>query len=247
MKRFLKALPLLLVGGIALTACGSVDVDLKVKDEKTADLSVSVEAPKSAVHDFVEKQLKTQQEQQGASGDVKVPEGYTAGYFLDSNMNQFRPTLGAASKVTYDESNKGKVMEATQTLHDIDLAKLADAGQSTQVPLSVGHDDGRYSLNFTPSAQMFKEVEDATFTVHFPQAVESASAGGEVHGHSVSWDLKNLKDGQTVTAISEGPGLAWWASLLIWLAGIAVTVLLLVLALLPSGKPKPGEDAPAAA
>lgn len=242
MKRILKALPLLLAGGMALTACGSVDVDLKVKDEKTADLSVSVEAPKSAVHDFVEKQLQSQQ----GGGEVEVPEGYTAGFFLDSNMNQFRPSLGAASKVTYDETNKGKLMEAKQTLHDIDLSKLAETGSSTQMPVAVGYDEGRYSFNFTPAAEMFKELEDATFTVHFPQAVESASVGGSVHGHSVSWDLKELKDGQTLTAISEGPGLAWWASLLIWLAGVAVTVLLVVLALLPGGKSEPG-DTPTAA
>jgi hypothetical protein len=237
MKRFLKALPVIIIGGLALTGCGSVDIDMHVKDAKKADVSVSVEAPKKEIHKFVEKQLSAQQSQQGGSSSkVNAPKGYTAGLILDQSVAQMRPYLGEAAKITSKETNRGKVTKATQTLHDISLKGLA-----------VTHAKGRYSFNFTPSAEVLKQLDDVTFTVHLPQAVQSASSDGEVSGHSVTWDLKKVKSGATLTAMSEGPGLAWWASALIWIAGIAVTILLIVIALMPSGKPTPGQEPPAAA
>jgi hypothetical protein len=246
MKRFLKALPVIIIGGLALTGCGSVDIDMHVKDAKKADVSISVEAPKTEVHKYVEKQLKSSQ--QGSSGStVTAPKGYTAGFFLSQNVNQFRSALGEPTKVTSHETNKGKLMKAEQTLHDLDLKTLASTTQQANMPLAVTHAKGRYSFNFTPDASTVKELGDATFTVHLPQAVESASSDGEVSGHSVTWDLKKVKSGATLSAMSEGPGLPWWASALIWIAGIAVTILLIVIALMPSGKPTPGQEPPAAA
>jgi hypothetical protein len=245
MKRFLKALPVAIIGVLALAGCGSVDIDLDVKDVKTADVSVSVEAPKTVVHKYVEKQLKSSQTD--SSSAVDVPKGYTAGFFLSQNVNQFRSALGEPTKVTSHETNKGKLMKAEQTLHDLDLKTLASTTQQANMPLAVTHAKGRYSFNFTPDASTVKELGDATFTVHLPQAVESASSDGEVSGHSVTWDLKKVKSGATLSAMSEGPGLPWWASALIWIAGIAVTILLIVIALMPSGKPTPGQEPPAAA
>jgi hypothetical protein len=248
MKRFLKALPVIIIGGLALTGCGSVDIDMHVKDAKKADVSVSVEAPKKEIHKFVEKQLSAQQSQQGGSSSkVNAPKGYTAGLILDQSVAQMRPYLGEAAKITSKETNRGKVTKATQTLHDISLKGLASTSQQQQMPLAVTHAKGRYSFNFTPSAEVLKQLDDVTFTVHLPQAVQSASSDGEVSGHSVTWDLKKVKSGATLTAMSEGPGLAWWASALIWIAGIAVTILLIVIALMPSGKPTPGQEPPAAA
>lgn len=250
MKRFLKALPLIMIGGLTLTGCGSVDVDLKVHDEKSADLTVQVEAPKKALDSALKKQQKAQQQQQqqqqgGDSGkqpDVKVPEGITLGLLLDSNLQEPRTVLGEPSKVTTKETNHGKTSKVKTTLHDIDVDGLGKAGQARQMPISVSYDNDRYKFTMMPQGQLVKQADDVNFTVHLPRAVENASAGGEVEGHSVTWNLKDLKEGQSITATSENPGLPWWASLLIWVAGVAVTVLLIVIAFMPGGKPEPQQD-----
>lgn len=239
-KRFLTVLPLILAGGLALTGCGSVDVGIHVKNQDSADVKVTVEGSKTEMDQLLS---------QSSSGSSAA--GVTAGLFLDSTVSQARQSVAAPGSYHFSESNKGDVQKAEASLDDVALGDLPTlAMQST-----VAYDSDRYTFTGVRPADATlgktstsSEMVPVTLSVTFPQAVESASADGEVQGNTVTWDVTSMKAEQTFTAVTAGPGLAWWASLLIWLAGTAAVVLLACIAFMSGRKDgRSGTEDPKAA
>lgn len=241
MKRFLKALPLLLVGGMALAGCGSMDVDVKVQSADKVDVTISAEATNEEMEAFIKKGT--------GSDDPAMAKKYSIGSLLQSNVNSLRlPSQQSAGldrpdSVTFSENNEGDKQSAEVTMKGLSSSVLG----STAIQGKVSFESERYTfsavrpkdtaLGKAEAAQGAEASEAApvALTVEFPNPVSEATAGGEIHGNSVTWNLKDIKEDTALTAVTSGPGMAWWVSALLWVAGVIVTVLLVAITLMSSG------------
>ena len=235
-KRLLKVLPLLIAGGLALTGCGSVDVGIHVNNKDSADVKVSVEGSKAEL----DKRISATGQNTSAN--------YTAGLLLEGTLLQSRQANSALPAYTFTESNKGDVQKAEARMDNVALGDLPSLAMNS----AVAYDSDHYTFTGTrpedttlgKTTEKGSEVIPVTVKVTFPQAVSQASAGGEIEGNTVTWDLSEMKANQTFTAVTYGPGLAWWASALIFLAGVVAMGLLVAIALMSGRKDErrdPGE------
>lgn len=252
MKRFLKALPLLLVGGLALAGCGTVDVDVKVQSADKMDVTISMEASDAEMNAYIK---------QGTGiDDAAAANKYSLGALLQGNVNSLRlpsqqgsPGMDRPDSVTIEENNEGDQQKAQAVLKGLPNSALATTAFQAKVSYEAEHytfsavRPKDASLGKAPAADGGEASETApvALTVEFPNPVSEATAGGEVHGKSVTWHLKDIKENTTLTAVTSGPGMAWWVSGLLWLAGIAVTVLLIAITLMSAGARNERKDAAA--
>lgn len=248
MKRFLKALPLLLVGGMALAGCGSVEMDVKVQNADKMDVTISMEASDAEMDAYIKKGT--------GSDDAARANKYSLGALLQSNVNGLRlpsqqgnPGMDRPDSVTIEENNEGDQQKAQAVLKGLPSSALAATAFQAKVSYEAEHytfsavRPKDVSLGKAPAADGGEASEAApvALTVEFPNPVAEATAGGQIHGKSVTWNLKDIKEDTALTAVTSGPGMAWWISGLLWLAGVVVTVLLVAITLMSAGSRKDSE------
>lgn len=283
MKRFWRAMPLILVAGVAVSGCGSVDVNATVHSLEDVTLSVKAKASAEEIKK-AEAESAAFAQSGGAQPDPNTFEAGSDGLGKQLNtVSIILTSMGLHSTGSSLESkNTAEGQEATLSLRGVSAENLsgvrskADAalqqyagsaanGKSVEqlsqdenfikalqqpsnypavvaAALPVVTQQGeRYRVELSPRFVKVLQGANAELSVTLPRAVEEADGAGVISGHTVTWKASDLKDGQTVSAVSAGPGMAWWLSAILWVLGVLVVVLLIVLTLTPKGPKEPKE------
>ncbi len=258
MKRFMKALPVILVGGLALTGCSATETP-------AAETNFALEYRTHAEGDALGDAVNT-------GADVLGKNAVTAAAQLTS-LGLVQSTVDISSKnadkkqsaelsldgITADSITAVKKASAEYVASILtqwqggDTAKTeeqfwADESVKTYFAAYPGvalaealpalsETEGTHTATFAPRLIDALKNYNATVTITVPgsASVEGSPAGVTVSGHEVVIDPAQLKDGET-TAVSyhdPAPVMSWWLSAILWVLGVVVTVLLVMIALAP--------------
>lgn len=258
MKRFMKALPVILVGGLALTGCSATETPAA---EKNFALEYTTHAEGDALGDAV-----------NTGADVLGKNAVTAAAQLSS--------LGLVnSTVDISSTNADKKQSAELTLKGITAESITTAKKSSAEYIAgimtrwqggdtskteeqfwadesvktyfaaypgvalvealpaLSESEGAHTATFSPRLIDVLKSNNATVTLTVPgsASVTGSPAGVTVSGHEVSIDPAQLKAGESIAVSYHDPApvMSWWLSAVLWVLGIIVTVLLIMIALAP--------------
>jgi hypothetical protein len=258
MKRFMKALPVILVGGLALTGCSATETP-------AAETSFALEYTTHAEGDALGDALNT-------GANVLGNNAVTASAQLAS-LGLVQRTVDVSSANSTQKQSAELTLEGV-TADSITAAKKASAefvasiltqwqsGDTSKTEEAFFADEsvksyfdgypgvalaealpalteteGTHTATFAPRLLDVLKKYNATLTLTVPGSatLEGTPAGVSVSGHEVTIDPAQLKAGESV-AVSyhdAAPMMSWWLSLVLWVLGVIVTVLLIMIALAP--------------
>jgi|GEM_PF-3000300 len=261
MKRFLKALPVLLVGGLALTGCtaaGSTSTDAN-----TMNVQVSTQAQGDALGDgatsgddvlgaeaigsfSVFKQLGLSGATVGLS-TTNTGKGQTAEYSVKGiATDKVNAAQQAAAQQFEQAKTQWKATSGNEKKADAEFYSDATMKQQVaQVPglavmtllPALTEKDGEHTGTITPRFVSALGSHNTEVTLTFPGEVtlEGTPAGVEAAGKEVTLTASEVKDNEAIKVSFSDPApvMSWWLSLILWVLGLIVTVLLITIALAP--------------
>ncbi|MDO5743928.1 MAG: hypothetical protein Q4P23_05615 [Micrococcaceae bacterium] len=178
MKKIVSVIGVMLALVLSLTGCMKVDVDLLVSSPEKASMDM--------VMAFDQKLI----------GDASVDE--MLGQMGTSEAELFKSFPADATKAPYDKDGfKGY----TFSVKDKSLTQMSDISGELGPKLDIEFRDGLYYFSAQGLAGADPStLSESTMTVTFPGEVTSASAGAEIDGNTVSFDMRAAKGDMTAVA-----------------------------------------------
>lgn len=179
MKKIVSVIGVMVALVLSLTGCVKMDVDLAVSSPEKATLNMAMSVDKNNLGGL---SFEDALAQVGGSEEA-----------LFQNFPE------DVARAPYD---KDGFQGYTFTASDKSLTEISDLSGQLGPKIGIEYRDGLYYLSAQGlGGNEAATLSEANLTVTFPGAVTEASAGGQISGNSVTFDL--LAETGTVTAIAK--------------------------------------------